>query len=225
MALKSYRPITPTQRFKMTPAFDEITKSKPERSLTEPLRKSGGRNNTGRFTVRHRGGGHKRRYRLVDFKRQKFGVEATVLAVEYDPNRTARIALIQYTDGEKSYILCARRPRGRRQGDVRPERRAGNRQRASAQRHSARHEHSQHRVPSRTRRPDRPQRRPDRGAEQSRGRLRARQDALRRNPEDPRELLRHHRPGRQRRSHERDQRQGRTHPLAGSPSAPSAACS
>ncbi len=105
MALKSYRPITPTQRFKMTPAFDEITKSKPERSLTEPLRKSGGRNNTGRLTVRHRGGGHKRRYRLVDFKRQKFGVEATVLAVEYDPNRTARIALIQYADGEKSYIL------------------------------------------------------------------------------------------------------------------------
>jgi len=115
MALKSYRPITPTQRFKMTPAFDEITKSKPERSLTEPLRKSGGRNNTGRLTVRHRGGGHKRMLRDVDFKRNKIGIPATVKGIEYDPGRSARIALLHYKDGEKRYIIA---PLGLKPGDI-----------------------------------------------------------------------------------------------------------
>jgi large subunit ribosomal protein L2 len=95
--------------------FEEITKSKPERSLTEPIRKRGGRNNQGKITVRHRGGGHKRRYRLIDFKRNKFGVRAEVLAIEYDPNRSARIALVQYEDGEKRYIIA---PLGLKVGDI-----------------------------------------------------------------------------------------------------------
>src|SRR5712671_2869053 len=106
MALKSYRPLTPIQRFKQTPAFDEITKWEPTRSLLEPKKRSGGRNNHGRMTSRHIGGGHKQHYLKVDCKRRKRGVEAEVLAIEYDPNRSARIALIKYSDGELSYILA-----------------------------------------------------------------------------------------------------------------------
>jgi large subunit ribosomal protein L2 len=94
--------------------FEEITKSKPERSLTEALRKKSGRNRTGRITVRHRGGGHKRRYRIIDFKRDKFDCTAEVIAIEYDPNRSARIALLQYEDGEKRYIIA---PLGVKVGD------------------------------------------------------------------------------------------------------------
>ena len=105
MSLKSFKPTTPSNRYKVLPAFDEITKSKPEKSLLSPLRKSGGRNNNGRITTRHIGGGHKQHYRLVDFRRTKTE-PATVLAIEYDPNRTCRIALVQYTDGTKSYILA-----------------------------------------------------------------------------------------------------------------------
>lgn len=106
MALKTFRPLTPSNRFKELPDFAEITKDKPEKSLTEPLRKTGGRNNNGRLTMRHRGGGHKRRYRIIDFKRAKRNVEAEVIAIEYDPNRSARLALLQYADGEKAYILA-----------------------------------------------------------------------------------------------------------------------
>lgn len=106
MSLKSFKPTTPSNRYKVLPSFDEITKSKPEKSLLKPLSKSGGRNNNGRITTRHIGGGHKRHYRMVDFLRSKRDVPATVLAIEYDPNRTCRIALIQYKDGEKSYILA-----------------------------------------------------------------------------------------------------------------------
>ncbi len=105
MSLKSFKPTTPSNRYKVLPAFDEITKSKPEKSLLEPIRKSGGRNNNGRITTRHIGGGHKKHYRLVDFRRTRTEV-ATVLAIEYDPNRTCRIALVQYPDGAKSYILA-----------------------------------------------------------------------------------------------------------------------
>ena len=105
MSLKSFKPTTPSNRYKVLPSFDEITKSRPEKSLLQPLRKSGGRNNNGRITTRHIGGGHKRHYRLVDFHRTKREA-ATVLGVEYDPNRTCRIALVQYTDGTKSYILA-----------------------------------------------------------------------------------------------------------------------
>ncbi|MEI6534030.1 MAG: 50S ribosomal protein L2 [Verrucomicrobiaceae bacterium] len=106
MALKTFRPTTPSNRYKQWPSFEEITKSKPEKSLLAPLKKSGGRNNTGRITCRHIGGGHKRHYRLVDFKRTRHNDPAKVIAIEYDPNRTARIALIQYKDGQKSYILA-----------------------------------------------------------------------------------------------------------------------
>ena len=105
MSLKSFKPTTPSNRYKVLPGFDEITKSKPEKSLLEPLRKSGGRNNNGRITTRHIGGGHKKHYRLVDFRRTKTE-PATVLAIEYDPNRTCRIARVQSTDGTKSYILA-----------------------------------------------------------------------------------------------------------------------
>ncbi|MEO0414358.1 MAG: 50S ribosomal protein L2 [Verrucomicrobiota bacterium] len=106
MGLKTFRPITPSNRYKMLPDFDEITKSTPEKSLLRPLKKSGGRNNQGRITCRHRGGGHKRKYRLIDFKRRRFDDAAKVVGIEYDPNRSARIALIEYADGQKSYILA-----------------------------------------------------------------------------------------------------------------------
>ena len=106
MALKSFRPLTPTSRFKQLPRFDEITKSKPEKSLVVTLKKTGGRNNNGRMTSRHIGGGHKQKYRLIDFKRRKHGMMADVIAIEYDPNRSARIALLTYLDGTKAYILA-----------------------------------------------------------------------------------------------------------------------
>ncbi len=105
MALKSFRPLTPTQRFKSLPAFEEITKRKPAKSLVEVKKRSGGRNNNGRMTARHIGGGHKQKYRKVDFKRRN-RLAAEVVSIEYDPNRSARIALIKYTDGELSYILA-----------------------------------------------------------------------------------------------------------------------
>ena len=106
MALKTFRPLTPAARFKAMPAFEEITKSKPEKSLLVTLKKTGGRNNRGRMTSRHIGGGHKQKYRIIDFKRSKRDVAAEVIGIEYDPNRTARIALIQSADGVKSYILA-----------------------------------------------------------------------------------------------------------------------
>jgi large subunit ribosomal protein L2 len=103
--IKKFNPTSPGQRFKTALTFDEITKDTPEKSLTEPKKRSGGRNNKGRITIWWRGGGHKRRYRTVDFRRDKVGVPAKVAAVEYDPNRTARLALLHYADGEKRYIL------------------------------------------------------------------------------------------------------------------------
>src|SRR5437879_9274078 len=106
MALKNYRPLTPTLRFKSLPAFEEITKWKPAKRLVEPKKKTGGRNHYGRLTSRHIGGGHKQKYRKVDFKRRKRDVAAEVIGIEYDPNRSARIALIKYADGELSYILA-----------------------------------------------------------------------------------------------------------------------
>jgi large subunit ribosomal protein L2 len=106
MAIKRYKPTSPGRRGMTVSTFEEITKTTPEKSLLEPLTKSGGRNNNGRITVRHRGGGHKRRYRIIDFKRDKRGVPATVASVEYDPNRNARICLLHYLDGEKRYILA-----------------------------------------------------------------------------------------------------------------------
>ena len=107
MPSKKYRPYTPSRRFMTTSDFAEITRSEPEKSLLAPIKKSGGRNNMGRITARFRGGGHKRRYRIIDFRRRdKAGVPARVAAIEYDPNRSARIALLHYADGEKRYILA-----------------------------------------------------------------------------------------------------------------------
>lgn len=115
MAVKSFKPYSAGRRFMTVASFDEITASKPEKSLTERLKKNGGRNQQGRLTVRHQGGGHKRLYRVIDFKRTKDGIPARVATIEYDPNRSARIALINYADGKKSYIL---QPKGLKVGDV-----------------------------------------------------------------------------------------------------------
>ncbi|MCI5081866.1 MAG: 50S ribosomal protein L2, partial [Saprospiraceae bacterium] len=115
MPVKKYSPVTPGTRFRVGNAYTEITTSKPEKSLLAPIKKSGGRNSDGRLTVRQRGGGHKRRYRIIDFKRNKDGMNAEVKSIEYDPNRTAFIALVQYEDGEKRYILA---PDGLKVGDT-----------------------------------------------------------------------------------------------------------
>ena len=106
MGIKKYKPTTPSMRFRTGYTFTEITCDTPEKSLLKSVRKSGGRNNQGRITCRHRGGGHRRQYRIIDFKRDKFGIPAKVATIEYDPNRTARIALLHYVDGEKRYILA-----------------------------------------------------------------------------------------------------------------------
>lgn len=114
MPVKTYKPTSPGRRDMTGFTFEEITKSKPEKSLLRELKKRAGRNNKGRITVRHRGGGHKRRYRIIDFKRNKFDCAAEVMSIEYDPNRSARIALVQYEDGEKRYIIA---PLGLQVGD------------------------------------------------------------------------------------------------------------
>jgi large subunit ribosomal protein L2 len=114
MPIKNYKPTSPGRRGMSVSTFEEITHTTPERSLLKPLKKSGGRNVRGKITVRHRGGGHKRRYRVIDFKREKFGVPARVASIEYDPNRSARIALLVYADGEKRYIVA---PMGLTVGD------------------------------------------------------------------------------------------------------------
>ncbi|MBZ0204102.1 MAG: 50S ribosomal protein L2 [Ignavibacteria bacterium] len=106
MALKKLKPNTPGTRFYTISSFEDITKTTPEKSLLKPLKKSGGRNNTGRITSRRRGGGHKRMYRVIDFKRDKIGIEGKVEAIEYDPNRSSRIALVKYSDGDITYIIC-----------------------------------------------------------------------------------------------------------------------
>jgi large subunit ribosomal protein L2 len=115
MAHKSYKPTSPGRRHAINSSFEELTRAKPEKSLVRGIRKTGGRNNTGRITSWHRGGGHKRRYRFIDFRRDKVGIPAKVASVEYDPNRSARIALLHYQDGEKRYILA---PHNTRVGDV-----------------------------------------------------------------------------------------------------------
>src|SRR5262245_14784261 len=109
MAIRTYRPTSAGMRFRTGLTFDDVTKKKPEKGLRERLNKSGGRNNTGRVTAHHRGGGHKRLYRLIDFKRDKLNVVAKVETIEYDPNRSARIALLCYADGERRYILAPAR--------------------------------------------------------------------------------------------------------------------
>jgi large subunit ribosomal protein L2 len=113
MAVRRYKPTSPGRRFMSVSSFDEVTTSEPEKSLLAPIKRTGGRNNNGRVTARHQGGGHKRRYRIIDFKRRKDGVPAKVASIEYDPNRSARIALLHYADGAKAYILA---PAGLRVG-------------------------------------------------------------------------------------------------------------
>jgi large subunit ribosomal protein L2 len=115
MGIRQFKPVTASSRFRSVPDFTEVTRSTPEKSLTEPLKKSGGRDNHGHISMRRIGGGHKRKYRIIDFKRNKPGVPATVQHIEYDPNRSARIALVQYEDGEKRYIL---HPKGLAVGDT-----------------------------------------------------------------------------------------------------------
>ena len=115
MAIRQFKPVTKSSRFRSVPDFAEITRDFPEKSLTEPLKKSGGRDNHGHISMRRLGGGHKQKYRIIDFRRNKTGVAATVREIEYDPNRSARIALVEYTDGEKRYIL---HPRGLKVGDT-----------------------------------------------------------------------------------------------------------
>jgi large subunit ribosomal protein L2 len=114
MGIKKFRPLTPSQRYRTVSDFADVTTDKPEKSLLEPIKKSGGRNNHGHITSRRRGGGHKRRYRRIDFKRDKIGIPAKVATIEYDPNRSARIALLHYVDGEKRYIVA---PNGLKVGD------------------------------------------------------------------------------------------------------------
>jgi len=114
MPVRKFRPVTPSRRFMVISSFEEITRKKAEKSLLEPLKKSGGRNHHGHITLRRRGGGHKRKYRRIDWKRNKLGMSGIVQSVEYDPNRSANIALIQYQDGEKRYIL---HPVGLKVGD------------------------------------------------------------------------------------------------------------
>ena len=106
MSVRKLKPVTPGQRFRIVNEFDSITKSKPEKSLSVPLKRTGGRNNTGKMTMRYKGGGHKRKYRVIDFKRDKFGISAEVMSIEYDPNRSAFIALLKYDDEEKRYIIA-----------------------------------------------------------------------------------------------------------------------
>ena len=106
MSVRKLKPITPAQRFTIVNGFDAITKSRPEKSLLAPKKRTGGRNNSGKMTVKNIGGGHKKRYRIIDFKRDKFNIEAEVISIEYDPNRTAFIALLKYSDGEKRYIIA-----------------------------------------------------------------------------------------------------------------------
>ena len=106
MSVRKLKPVTPGQRFRVVNEFDSITKSKPEKSLLVPLTRTGGRNNTGKMTMRYKGGGHKRKYRIIDFKRDKFGISAEVMSIEYDPNRSAFIALLKYDDEEKRYIIA-----------------------------------------------------------------------------------------------------------------------
>ena len=114
MSLKKFKPTTPGQRHKVALEFADITASSPEKSLVSSMKKSGGRNNDGRMTMRYLGGGHKQKYRIIDFKRNKFDIPATVKTIEYDPNRTANIALLFYADGEKRYIIA---PTGMKVGD------------------------------------------------------------------------------------------------------------
>ena len=218
MAIRKYKPTTPGRRGSSVADFAEITRSTPEKSLLRPLSKTGGRNNSGRITTRHIGGGHKRQYRLIDFRRNdKDGVNAKVAHIEYDPNRTARIALLHFVDGTKRYILA---PNKLSQGDIVESgirRRHQARQQPAAAQHPDRYGHPRDRDQARRRREARPLGR-DLGPPRRQGRpLRAAPPAVGRDPQRRRALPRHHRRGRQRRAVEHQLGQGRPHALEGRP--------
>ena len=157
MGIRKYKPTTPGRRGSSVADFVEITRSTPEKSLVRPLHSKGGRNNAGRVTVRHQGGGHKRAYRVIDFRRHdKDGVPAKVAHIEYDPNRTARIALLHYADGEKRYILAPARPAAGRPGRERPRRRHQAGQQPAAAQHPGRYHDPRDRAAARRRREVRP---------------------------------------------------------------------
>ena len=218
MAIKRYKPTSAARRFMTVHAYDEITSTKPEKSLLEDMRKSGGRNNQGKITVRHIGGGNRRKYRIIDFKRNKDDIPAKkVKSIQYDPNRSANIALLQYADGEKRYILA---PIGLNVGDTvlsgaNADIKAGN---------CLPFEnipvgtmvHNIELKPGRGR-PGRACRRHRGAADGKRGRVRDPEDAQRRNASGARHLPRHHRPGRQRRARDHPRRQSGQDPPHGHP--------
>ena len=214
MPIRKYNPTSPGRRFQTVQVFDEITATEPYKPLTEPLRKSGGRNNHGELTSWWRGGGHKRSYRIIDFKRDKRDIPATVSTVEYDPNRSARIALLTYADGEKRYILQPAGLKVGRHDRLGRQRRHPAGERAAAQEHPARHADPQRGAEAGQGRADRAQRRIVGAARGQGRRLRVGEDAVGRDPEDQRRVPRDDRAGRQRRPRERVDRQGGPQPLA-----------
>ena len=214
MGIKRFKPTSPGRRFMTVDTFEDITRSEPERSLVAPLKKNGGRNSYGRITTRHKGGGHKRRYRIIDFKRDKDGVPAKVAHIEYDPNRSARIALLHYADGEKRYILA---PKGLVVGDTVESGAGADIKPGNAlpleNIPSGTHD-PQHRAPARPRRPAGPQRRHERAAAGQGEGLRRRPSPLRRAASHPSHLPRDGGRARQLGPLEPLRRQGRPHPLA-----------
>ena len=180
MGIRKYKPTTPGRRGSSVADFVEVTRDEPEKSLVRPLHSKGGRNVHGRITVRHQGGGHKRAYRVIDFRRHdKDGVPAKVAHIEYDPNRTARIALLHYADGEKRYILCPARLQQGDRGRVGAVERHQARQQPAAAQHPGRHRHPRHRAAARWRRQDRALGRRQRAARRQGRSLRAAADAVR----------------------------------------------
>ena len=215
MPLRSYKPTSAGRRFMTRSTFEEITTTEPHKPLLEPMKRGAGRNNQGRLTVRHRGGGEKRHYRIIDFKRDKLGVPAKLATIEYDPNRSARIGLLHYRDGEKRYMLL---PHGMKVGDVvvagpDAEARLGNALPLGVD--PARHHDPQHRADPGQGRPDRPLRRRLGPASRQGGGLRDRPPPVRRDAPGPAALHGDHRPGEQPRPREPEPRQGRAGPSHG----------
>ena len=215
MPIRKRKPTSPGRRFQTVSDFAEVTKDRPEKSLTKPKPRTGGRNAYGRMTSRHRGGGHKQRYRVVDFKRNKDGVPAKVAAIEYDPNRNARIALLHYLDGEKRYILAPAGVCGRRHAAERSGLRDPRRQRAAAALHPGRYRRAQRRAEAGCRRQDGPRRRCGDPAHRQGGRLRDAAPPVHRDAPRADRLPRHRRLGRQQRGRPDLDRQGRPQPLEG----------
>ena len=210
MPIRKPKPTSPGRRFVTYPDFAEITRTEPEKSLTEGLKKSGGRNSNGRKTSRHRGGGAKRLYRKIDFKRRKDGIPAKVAQIEYDPNRSAYIALLHYADGEKRYILAPQRLRVGMTVQSGRQRRDPRRQQPAAGEHAARHRRPQRRADPGPRRPDGARGRRRRAAAGQGRRLRDAAPALGRDADGPRRVPRDRRHDRQHRPPERQDRQGRS---------------